>query len=138
MNIYQTSLRLKPFKRGFHIITDEIESILQNYSINTGLINIFIKHTSASLTINENVESNVRDDMESYFSDTVDAKSYYNHIYEGDDDMPAHIKSSLLSQSLTIPITEGRLNLGMWQGVYIGEHRDSASSRELIITIYGE
>ncbi len=138
MNIYQTSLRLKPFKRGFHIITDEIESILQNYSINTGLINIFIKHTSASLTINENVESNVRDDMESYFSDTVDAKSYYIHTYEGDDDMPAHIKSSLLSQSLTIPITEGRLNLGMWQGVYIGEHRDSASSRELIITIYGE
>jgi secondary thiamine-phosphate synthase enzyme len=138
MNIYQKEIRLKPYKRGFHIITDEIESLLQEYDISVGMMNIFIKHTSASVTINENVDSSVRSDMENFFKDTVDDKSYYVHTYEGSDDMPAHIKSSQLGQSLTIPITNNRLNLGTWQGIYLGEHRDHAGSRSLIVTIYGE
>ncbi len=138
MNIYQTTLVLKPHKRGFHLITDKIEALLPNCSISTGIINIFIKHTSASLSINENVDSSVREDMENFFNDIADNKSYYIHTYEGADDMPAHIKSSLLGQSLNIPITDGKLNLGTWQGIYFGEHRDHASARELVITINGE
>jgi len=127
---------MKPFKRGFHIITHEINNLLESYNISVGTVNIFLQHTSASLTINENVEPSVREDMENFFNDTVDGKSYYIHTYEGEDDMPAHIKSSLLGQSLTIPITNGKLNLGTWQGIYLGEHRDNASRRKLIITIY--
>jgi secondary thiamine-phosphate synthase enzyme len=138
MKVFQTSLNLKPYKRGFHLITSQIESVLQNFKVTTGTINIFIQHTSASLTINENVDPSVRDDMENFFSDNVDRKSYYTHTYEGTDDMPAHIKSSLLGQSLTIPITDTKLNLGTWQGIYLGEHRDYANSRVLIITIIGE
>jgi len=138
MKVFQTSLNLKPYKRGFHLITSQIESVLQNFKVTTGTINIFIQHTSASLTINENVDPSVRDDMENFFSDSVDRKSYYTHTYEGTDDMPAHVKSSLLGQSLTIPITDTKLNLGTWQGIYLGEHRDYANSRVLIITIIGE
>ena len=138
MKLYQTSIKLKPYSRGFHIITERINALLLDYDITTGVINLFIKHTSASLTINENVDPSVRDDMENFFSDIADAKSYYIHTYEGADDMSAHIKSSLLGQSLTIPITEGRLNLGTWQGVYLGEHRDRAGSREIIVTLQGE
>ena len=123
MQIYQISIKLKPYKRGFHLITDKVESLLSNYNINIGTINLFIQHTSASLTINENVDPSVREDMENFFSDIADAKSYYKHTYEGSDDMPAHIKSSLLGQSLTIPITDGKINLGTWQGIYLGEHR---------------
>jgi len=129
---------MKPFKRGFHIITNEINNLLESYNISVGTVNIFLQHTSASLTINENVDPSVREDMENFFNDTVDGKSYYIHTYEGEDDMPAHIKSSLLGQSLTIPITDGKLNLGTWQGIYLGEHRDNASRRKLIITIYAE
>jgi len=138
MSIYQTTLLLKPQSRGFHLITDKINTLLSEYKISTGIINIFIKHTSASLTINENVDPSVIEDMENFFTDIADNKSYYIHTYEGDDDMPGHIKSSLLGQSLNIPITDGKLNLGTWQGVYLGEHRDSAGSRELVITITGE
>lgn len=138
MKLYQISLKLKPYSKGFHIITERINALLLDYDITTGVINLFIKHTSASLTINENVDPSVREDMENFFSDIADAKSYYIHTYEGADDMPAHIKSSLLGQSLTIPITDGRLNLGMWQGIYLGEHRDRASSREIIVTLQGE
>ena len=138
MKIYQTSIKLKPYPRGFYIITNKITTLLSNYDINIGTINLFIKHTSASLTINENVDPSVREDMENFFNDIADAKSYYIHTYEGPDDMPAHIKSSLLGHSLTIPITEGRLNLGTWQGIYLGEHRDRAGSREIIVTIQGE
>jgi len=138
LKIYQTSIKLKPYPRGFHIITDRVATLLSDYEITTGTINLFIKHTSASLTINENVDPSVREDMENFFSDIADTKSYYIHTYEGADDMPAHIKSSLLGQSLTIPITEGRLNLGMWQGIYLGEHRDRASSREIVVTIIGK
>ncbi len=138
MKLYQISLKLKPYSRGFHIITERINALLLDYDITTGVINLFIKHTSASLTINENVDPSVREDMENFFSDIADAKSYYIHTYEGADDMPAHIKSSLLGQSLTIPITDGRLNLGTWQGIYLGEHRDRAGSREIIVTLQGE
>jgi len=138
LKIYQTSIKFKPYPRGFHIITNKITTLLSNYDISIGTINLFIKHTSASLTINENVDPSVREDMENFFSEIADAKSYYIHTYEGADDMPAHIKSSLLGQSLTIPITEGRLNLGTWQGIYLGEHRDRAGSREIIVTIQGE
>jgi len=138
LKIYQTSIKLKPYPRGFHIITDRVAALLSDYEITTGTINLFIKHTSASLTINENVDPSVREDMENFFSDIADTKSYYIHTYEGADDMPAHIKSSLLGQSLTIPITEGRLNIGMWQGIYLGEHRDRASSREIVVTIIGK
>ena len=138
MKVFQTSLKLKQYKRGFHLITSQIESVLENFNITTGTINIFIQHTSASITINENVDPSVREDMENFFSDNVDTKSYYTHTYEGADDMPAHIKSSLLGQSVTIPITEKKLNLGTWQGIYLGEHRDYADSRVLVITIMGE
>jgi len=138
MSIYQTTLLLTPQARGFHLITNKINTLLSNYKVSIGIINIFIKHTSASLTINENVDPSVREDMENFFTDISDKKSYYIHTYEGSDDMPAHIKSSLLGSSLNIPITDGKLNLGTWQGIYLGEHRDSASSRELVITITGE
>jgi len=138
LKIYQTSIKLKSHPRGFHIITDKVTAILKNYDITTGIINLFIKHTSASLTINENVDPSVREDMKNFFSDIADAKSYYIHTYEGADDMPAHIKSTLLGQSLTIPITNGKLNLGTWQGIYFGEHRDRGGSREIIVTLQGE
>ena len=138
MKIYQTSIKLKSHPRGFHIITDKVTAILKNYDITTGIINLFIKHTSASLTINENVDPSVREDMKNFFSDIADAKSYYIHTYEGADDMPAHIKSTLLGQSFTIPITNGKLNLGTWQGIYFGEHRDRGGSREIIVTLQGE
>jgi len=138
MSIYQTALLLTPQARGFHLITDKVNALLLKCKISTGIINIFIKHTSASLTINENVDPSVREDMENFFTDISDNKPYYIHTYEGADDMPAHIKSSLLGSSLNIPITDGKLNLGTWQGVYLGEHRDSAGSRELVITINGE
>ncbi len=138
MKVHQTYLELKPYSRGFHLITSQIETLLLNYNLNIGTINIFIQHTSASLSINENVDPSVRKDMENFYSDIADDKSYYIHTYEGADDMPAHIKSSILGQSLTIPITDGRLNLGTWQGIYFGEHRDSPSSRKLIVTLIGE
>jgi len=138
MRIFQTTLQLKPYARGFHIITSQIEKILSQSNISTGTMNIFLQHTSASITINENVDPSVQEDMENFFSDSVDGKSYYIHTYEGEDDMPAHIKSSLLGQSLSIPITNKKLNLGTWQGIYLGEHRDYASARTLVLTITGE
>ncbi len=137
MSIYQTTLLLKPQARGFHLITDKISTLLSNYKVSTGIINIFIKHTSASLSINENVDPSVREDMENFFNDIADNKSYYIHTYEGADDMPAHIKSSILGQSLNIPITNGKLNLGTWQGIYFGEHRDNSNDRTLMVTIVG-
>lgn len=138
MSIYQSKLTLKPYSKGFHLITDKIQNHISNYNISYGTVNIFIKHTSASLSINENADPSVREDMENFFIDIADNKSYYIHTYEGDDDMPAHIKSSLLGNSLNIPITDGRLNLGTWQGVYLGEHRNFGGKRELVITINGE
>jgi secondary thiamine-phosphate synthase enzyme len=136
----QKEIRLKPKSRGFHLITNEI--IAQFPEINgfkTGLLNIFIKHTSASLTINENADPTVRLDFESYFNRSVpENQPYYQHMDEGDDDMPAHLKSSLLGCSLNLPVTHGQLNLGIWQGIYLCEHRNQGGSRTLVLTLHGE
>jgi len=128
---------LDPYPRGFHLITGQIEEALHACTLQNGIVHLFIKHTSASLTINENADRSVRDDMEAFFSDLADDKAYFRHTYEGSDDMPAHLKSSLLGSSVTIPLTVGRLNLGVWQGVYLGEHRNRASGREIVITVIG-
>ncbi len=133
-------IRLKPRQRGFHLITDELISQLPELAkFKIGLLNVFIQHTSASLSINENADPTVREDFESFFCRAVpEGERYYKHILEGDDDLPAHIKSSLLGSSLTIPISDGKLNLGIWQGVYLGEHRNHGGSRTLAITLHGE
>ncbi len=138
MNIIQKEFKLKSKNRGFHLITNEVLSNLneiKNFKVAT--LNLFIKHTSASLTINENCDSSVRDDMERFVNDVISNKTYFEHTYEGDDDMPAHIKSSLFGVSLTIPISNGELNLGTWQGIYLGEHRDYGGNRNLVATIMG-
>lgn len=135
--MFQQTIRLHPYPRGFHLITGQIEEVLQACTLRNGIVHLFIKHTSASLTINENADRSVRDDMEAFFSDIADDKAYFRHTYEGRDDMPAHLKSSLLGSSVTIPLTEGRLSLGVWQGVYLGEHRNRASGREIVITVIG-
>ncbi len=136
----QKEITLIQREKGFHLITDEILlSIPELKNIKIGLLNLFLKHTSASLSINENADPEVRFDMKKYFDDIVpENKKYFEHITEGADDMPAHIKSSLLGNSLTIPITNGRLNLGTWQGIYLCEHRNHTKSRKLVITISGE
>ena len=137
---FQKELQLKPRPRGFHLITDEIIlgiNELKNFKV--GLANLFIKHTSASLTINENASPDVRVDLESYFNKYVpENASFYEHTTEGPDDMPAHIKASLLGASLNIPIKDGQLNLGTWQGVYLCEHRNHGGSRKIVVTISGE
>ncbi len=137
---YQTEITLKPRSRGFHIITREIESAIPELSkIKIGIANIFIKHTSASLTINENVSPEVKTDMQNYFNKLVpDDLPYFEHTLEGPDDMSAHIKSSMLGYSLTVPITNGRLNLGTWQGIYLCEHRDYSGARRIVVTVMGE
>ena len=135
--IQQVELILSPYPRGFHLITDEVLSRLSIQGIERGLLNVFIKHTSASLTINEDADPTVRSDFESHFNASVpENAAYYRHTYEGPDDMPAHLKASTLGSSVTIPITDGRLNLGTWQGIYLGEHRDRGGRRKLVITIY--
>ena len=135
----QKDINLKPRNRGFHLITDEILlSLPEIHTIHTGLLNLLLKHTSASLALNENADPDVRSDMEQFFTELADSKSYYDHTSEGYDDMPAHIKSVLLGNSLTIPIKNGRLNLGIWQGIYLCEHRNNGGSRKLCITVYGE
>ena len=137
---FQTEITLKARSRGFHIITYEIEEqIPEIRNIKVGLVNIFIKHTSASLTINENVSPDVRGDMEAHFNKMVpENMPYYKHVFEGPDDIPAHIKSSLLGPELTIPIKNGQLNLGTWQGIYLCEHRDYGGPRKVVITLIGE
>jgi secondary thiamine-phosphate synthase enzyme len=136
----QKEFKLKPYKRGFHLITGEISSVVPELStIKTGVCHIFIKHTSASLTINENADPTVRIDFESHFNKYVPEDApYYKHNYEGSDDMPAHIKSSLMGSSVSIPITNGKLNLGTWQGIYLCEHRDNGGQRKLVVTVWGE
>ena len=140
MKFIQKQIQLKPYTRGFHLITNEIEGSIPEISqIRVGQLQIFIKHTSASLTINENADSTVRLDFESHFNKMVPENApYYKHTYEGPDDMPAHIKSSLLGSSVQIPITNGKLNLGIWQGVYLCEHRDYGGSRNIVLTAFGE
>lgn len=137
MKTFQKEIKLSPKKRGFHIITNEILNLIDISDINIGTINLFLKHTSASLSINECVEPEVRIDLENLFNELCDDKVYYKHTYEGTDDMPAHAKSSLIGCSLTIPITNGELNLGTWQGIYLNEHRNHASSRSIVVTIMG-
>lgn len=139
MKFYQKEIQLKPYSRGFHLITDEILKNFQEIqNIVVGQLQVFIKHTSASLTINENADSSVRKDFESHFNKMVpENMPYYIHTYEGLDDMPAHIKASMLGSSVQIPITNGRLNLGVWQGIYLCEHRDYGGSRKLILTAFG-
>ena len=136
----QRKITLSPKSRGFHIITDEVlKQIPEIKQINTGIAHIFIQHTSASLTINENADPSVRRDFASHFKRMVpEDTSLYEHTLEGPDDMTSHIKSSLLGHSVSIPITNGKLNLGIWQGVYICEHRNSSGSRNLVITMHGE
>lgn len=139
MQFFQKEIKLKSFSRGFHLITNEVLSnIPEIKSINVGQLQVFIKHTSASLTINENADFTVRQDFESHFNKMVpENQTYYKHTYEGLDDMPAHIKSSLLGASVQIPVTNGKLNLGIWQGIYLCEHRNHASGRSLVITAFG-
>jgi len=139
MKFFQKELKLKPYSRGFYLITDSVlEAIPEINQINMGQLQVFIKHTSASLTINENADFTVREDFESHFNIMVPENApYYKHTYEGPDDMPAHIKASLLGASVQIPITNGKPNLGIWQGIYLCEHRDYAGSRNIVITIFG-
>ena len=135
----QREISLSAFSRGFHIITDNvIREMPELDQVKVGTLHIFIKHTSASLTINENADPTVRTDMESGFNKIAPENApYYRHTLEGPDDMPAHIKASLLGSSVTIPITNGRLNLGTWQGIYLCEHRDYGGSRRLVLTLLG-
>lgn len=140
MEVFQKEMSLKPKERGFHLVTREIVAeVMELKDFKTGILHVFIKHTSAGLTINENADPTVRVDFESHFNEMVpEDMPYYQHTAEGPDDMPAHIKASLLGSSLQIPITNGKLNLGTWQGIYLCEHRNHASSRNLVITITGE
>ncbi len=137
---HQKEISLNPKSRGFHLITDEIlKQISEIKKIKIGTVHIFIKHTSASLTINENADPTVRLDIESQFNILVpENQTYYKHNTEGPDDIPSHIKSVMIGNSLLIPITNGRLNLGTWQGIYLCEHRNFATTRKIVITIMGE
>ena len=136
----QYEITLAARSRGFHLIHDELVHQLTDLSrVSVGMLNLFIQHTSASLTINENADPTVRDDFESHFNHTVkENQPYYRHTYEGPDDMPAHLKNSLLGCSINIPVTNGALNIGLWQGVYLCEHRNHASSRTIVATLHGE
>ena len=134
--VKQFNIILPPFKRGFHLITNNILKEIGDLP-DVGLINIFIKHCSAGLTINENADSSVRRDFETSFNKIIPENAcYYTHTTEGSDDMPAHIKSTLVGSSLTIPISNCRLNLGIWQGIYLCEFRDYGGSREIVVSIY--
>lgn len=140
MKIYQQSVRLQEKRRGFHLITAEVTRALpQIREIKTGICQVFIQHTSASLTINENADSTVRKDFETYFNKAVPESDLdYQHNDEGADDMPAHLKAAILGSSVLIPISNGRLALGMWQGIYLCEHRNRGGERTIVITVWGE
>ena len=136
--IQQTTFSLRARSRGFHLVTEEVLRQLPALP-QTGLLNLFIQHTSAALSINENADPDVRTDMESIFNHLVkEREPYYEHTFEGADDMPAHAKSSIIGPSLTIPINGGRLNLGTWQGIYLCEFRNYGGSRRVVATILGE
>ncbi len=136
----QKEFRIKPKVRGFHLVTDEILfNVPELKGIKTGMMTVFIKHTSAALTLNENADPTVRQDFESFFNRSVpENEPYYRHMDEGSDDLPAHLKASILGSSLNIPITNGKLNLGVWQGVYLCEHRNHGGGRSLMVTVHGE
>ena len=139
MHFFQKEIQLQPYERGYHLITNEIiSSIPELQKIKKGQLQVFIKHTSASLTINENADPTVRMDFESHINKMIPENApYYKHDYEGSDDMPAHIKSSFLGCSVQIPVTNGSLNLGVWQGVYLGEHRNFGGKRKLVLNLFG-
>ena len=136
----QHEIQLPAFPRGFHLVTQAVEDgVPELREMAVGMCHVFIRHTSASLTLNENASSDVRRDFEAWFNRAVpDGADYFTHTLEGDDDMPAHIKASLLGSSLTLPVTDGRLALGTWQGIYLCEHRDHGGSRNLLVTLWGE
>jgi secondary thiamine-phosphate synthase enzyme len=136
----QREVTLRPRPRGFHLVTDEIESAVPELrSLRVGIAHLFIRHTSASLTLNENASPDVRRDFESYFDAAVPEDApYWTHTLEGPDDMPAHIKASVLGPALSLPVREGRLALGTWQGVYLCEHRDSGGPRSVMVTLFGD
>lgn len=140
MKIWQEHIRLQERKRGFHLITSEIEqSVPEIRQLSTGMCQVFIQHTSASLSINENADPTVRKDFEYFFNKTVpEDDPNYIHNYEGADDMPAHLKAAILGSSVLIPIHNGRLALGTWQGIYLCEHRNRGSARHIIVTVWGE
>ena len=140
MRFFQKEISLKPKPRGFHLITDEIEKQIPELAkVSVGIAHIFIKHTSASITLNENADPTVRSDMEMYFNKIVpENASYFQHTLEGTDDMTSHIKSALLGSSVTVPVTNGKFNLGTWQGIYLCEHRNYGGSRRIVITVIGE
>ena len=140
MSWLQKEITLSSRERGFHLVTDEIRSQLPELkSYRVGIAHIFIKHTSASLALNENADPTVRQDMERHFNEMVPENApYYVHTYEGSDDMPAHIKAVLLGASLSLPIKNGRFNLGTWQEIYLCEHRNRGGSRRLVVTLQGE
>lgn len=140
MAIFQHTIHLPAYTRGFHLITAIVEREFTDLrKLRVGLLHVFIQHTSASLTINENADPTVRGDFERFFNRAVrENEAYYQHDYEGSDDMPAHLKAAMLGNSVTIPITNGRLNLGTWQGIYLGEHRNQSGRRTLVLTAWGE
>ena len=140
MSWFQKTIQLPPLRRGFHLMTREIiRQLPELREYRMGTAHFFIRHTSASLTINENADPSVRTDFESHFNKMVPENApYYIHTYEGPDDMPAHLKSSLLGSSVSIPVTNGSLNMGTWQGIYVCEHRDHASGRKITVTIHGD
>jgi secondary thiamine-phosphate synthase enzyme len=134
--IEQKEIQLPKFRRGFHLITDIVTRELPDLP-DKGLLHVLIKHTSAGITLNENADPSVRADFESFVNKLIpENHPVYTHTYEGADDMPAHLKSSIIGAELTIPITNGRLNLGTWQGIYLGEYRDHGGSRKLVLTVY--
>ncbi|MFC6616613.1 secondary thiamine-phosphate synthase enzyme YjbQ [Deinococcus radiophilus] len=137
---HQTDLSLRPYPRGFHLITRDIEAALPELrGLRVGLLHVFIRHTSASLTLGENASPDVRRDFEQFMSDLVpEDYPHFQHTDEGPDDMPAHLKAALLGPSLTLPVRDGRLHLGTWQGVYLCEHRDRGGARSLTLTLQGE
>ena len=136
----QKEIIIKNKSRGFHLITDEIiKKLPELKKINIGILHIFINHTSASLPMNENADSSVRTDLESHFNRMVpEKKEFYTRTFEGEDDMPAHLKAAILGNSLSIPIKNGNLNLGIWQGIFLCEHRNKINSRKITVAINGE
>ena len=136
----QHELTLDPRPRGFHLVTREIEQAIPELSqIAVGIATIFIKHTSASLTLNENASPDVRRDFESWANEAVpESAAYWSHVLEGSDDMPAHVKASLFGPTVTVPVRDGQFALGTWQGVYLCEHRDRGGPRRLVVTAFGE
>jgi len=138
MRVLQREIRLPAVPRGFHLITDAVEAALEDWELDTGVLHIFLKHTSAGITINENYDPSVRRDLEAYFDRIApENEPWFTHTLEGPDDMPAHIKTQLTGHSVSIPVTRGQLNLGTWQGIYLCEFRNRGGERRLVLTYVG-